>query len=248
MRDKVLITGAAGRIGSRLIAYLKDDYDLVLTDKEVSSLSDWQSDSITVQTLDILNKEECLSCCSGVDMVVHLAGNPSPLASYEEVKTINMDGTFTIMSAASEKGCRRLIYASSIHAVKGYEEDVQVKTDSVVRPPDFYGVTKVFGEALGSYFAYQESLEVIAIRIGGYRSLEMLVEKGEELTMDQRDSYLSERDMGHLIDRCLKADLDEPFLIVHGLSDNHFKFLDLSDTKRKLAYNPQDDGFEFKES
>ncbi|GAA0367728.1 NAD-dependent glucose-6-phosphate dehydrogenase Azf [Alkalibacterium iburiense] len=240
---KVLITGASGRIGSRLIPYLKEDYSLVLADKDVSSLTDWNADTMTVHSLDIVNKEECERVCDGVDVVIHLAGNPSPSTPYDEVKTVNMDGTYNMMAAAKEAGVTRFVFASSIHAVKGYPEDVQVKTDSPVRPLDLYGVGKVFGEALGNYFAYQEGMEVIAIRIGGHMSIELGIKAGKQPKKDQRSSYISERDMNQLIKRCIEAELDEPFLLVHGISDNEYNYLDLSDTKKKLGYRPEDDGF-----
>lgn len=156
-----------------------------------------------------------------------------------------MDGTFNMMSAAHEQGCRRFIYASSIHAVKGYPKDEQVKTTSPVRPLDYYGVSKVFGEALGSYYAYQTGMEVIAIRIGGFTSLDHLKEEGKEPESYQRSSYISKRDMVQLMHRCVDAELSRPFEIVHGVSDNQFKYLDLSDTKDKLGYAPEDDGFTF---
>ena len=240
---KVLITGASGRIGSRLIPYLKEDYSLVLADKDVSSLTDWNADTMTVHSLDIVKKEECKKVCDGVDVVIHLAGNPSPSTPYDEVKTVNMDGTYNMMAAAKEAGVTRFVFASSIHAVKGYPEDVQVKTDSPVRPLDLYGVGKVFGEALGNYFAYQEGMEVIAIRIGGHISMELSLENNEQPNKGQRNSYISEGDMNRLFKRCIEAELDEPFLLVHGVSDNEYKYLDLSDTKKKLGYKPEDDGF-----
>lgn len=243
MKKKVLITGAAGSIGSRLFPYLKEEYDLVLADKEVSSIRHMEESGIVVHELDITNKESCLDVCEGVDTVIHLAGNPSPAQSYAEVKTVNIDGTYHMMEAASEKDVKRFVFASSIHAVKAYPKDVQVKTTSNVRPLDVYGVGKVFGEALGSYFAYQLGMEVIAIRIGGYRSMEQALESGKEPNKSQRNSYISERDMNQLFKRCIEADLLEPFFIVHGVSDNQFKYLDLSDTKKELGYRPEDDGF-----
>jgi len=245
VKKKVVITGAAGQIGTSLIPSFKETTALILADKNITHLKNLESEDLTVVEVDILDKAACLELCKGVETVIHLAADPSPSSSYEDVKAINMDGTHNMMSAAHEQGCRRFVFASSIHAVKGYAKDEQVKTSSMVRPLDQYGVSKVFGEALGSYYAYQTDLEVIAIRIGGFRSLEQLQEQGQEPEPYQRSSYISERDMVHLVHRCVEAELSRPFEIVHGVSDNRFKFLDLADTKEKIGYKPQDDGFEF---
>lgn len=242
---KLLLTGAAGRIGSRLIEDLVDEYELTAVDKDCSSILDWAEKGCTVKECDITRYEECLSFCEGIDTVIHLAGNPSPKATYDEVKEVNIGGTYNMMQAAKDQGCRRFIFASSIHAVKGYLADEQVKTTSQVRPLDVYGVSKAFGEAMGNYFAYQEGLEVIAIRIGGHRSIEMMAERGEQPDMRQKSTYISAKDMNQLIRRCVDAELSRPFEIVHGVSDNTFKFLDLSDTREKVGYKPEDNGFDF---
>ena len=244
MKRKVVITGAAGRIGSSLIDNFKDETDLVLADKKVNRLYAFEDENVTVFELDILNKASCLNVCEGADTVIHLAADPSPSAAYESVKRINIDGTYNMMSAAHEQGCRRFIFASSIHAVKGYPRDEQVKTGSPVRPLNLYGVSKVFGEALGSYYAYQTAMEVIAVRIGGFRLLDNMKKEEKQPVDYQRSSYISERDLVQLIDRCVKAQLLRPYEIVHGVSDNAFKYLDLSDTRAKFQYQPQDDGFD----
>ncbi|GAB2486568.1 NAD(P)-dependent oxidoreductase [Alkalibacterium psychrotolerans] len=241
---KLLLTGTAGRIGSRLIEELIHDYDLTLAEKDVSALKEWKDKGCQLRACDITHFEECLEVCEGMDTVIHLAGNPSPTADYEEVKSVNMDGTYHMMQAASDQRCKRLIFASSIHTVKAYPKDEQVKTDSPLRPLDIYGVSKAFGEAMGNYFAYQKGLEVIAIRIGGHRSIEMMTERGEQPDSYQRSSYLSVRDMNQLIKCCVETELDRPFEIVHGISNNTFKFLDLSDTKKKMGYQPEDNGFD----
>src|SRR3712207_7646535 len=80
--------------------------------------------------------------------------------------------------AAKAAGCRRVIYASSIHAVSGYPSDVQVKTSEPVNPGDLYGVTKCFGEALGRYMAEKEGLSVIALRIGAFQAPEAVLKIG----------------------------------------------------------------------
>lgn len=245
MQRKIVITGAAGRIGSSLAENFKEFEELVLADKDLDKLKALEGENSTLFELDILDKASCLEVCEGADTVIHLAANPSPESTFAEIKTINMDGTYNMMSAAHEQGCRRFIYASSVHAVKGYPRDEQVKTTSPVRPLDFYGVSKVFGEALGNYYGYQTAMEVIAIRIGGFKSLEHLKEQGKEPEPYQRSSYISGRDMVQLVKRCVTAELVHPFVIVHGVSDNAFKYLDLSDTKEKLGYQPKDDGFTF---
>ena len=85
-----------------------------------------------------------------------MAGDPSPSATWESLLPTNIIGTYNIFVAAKAAGCRKVIYASSIHAVSGYPADVQVKTDEPVNPGDLYGVSKCFGEALGRYMAEQE--------------------------------------------------------------------------------------------
>lgn len=242
---KLLVTGAAGRIGSRLIEDLVDEYDVIAADKDCSAIEEWPEKDLQLLEFDVTRYEECLKVCVGVDTVIHLAGNPSPKATYDEVKEVNIDGTYHMMQAAHEQGCKRLIFASSIHAVKGYPQDEQVKTTSQIRPKDVYGVSKAFGEAMGNYFAYQKGLEVIAVRIGGHRSIEMMVEESEKPDMRQKSTYISAKDMNQLIKKCVEADLNHPFEIVHGVSNNTFKFLDLSDTKEKVGYNPENNGFDF---
>lgn len=242
---KILLTGAAGRIGSRLIKDLVNKYEVTLADKDCSSIEKWTDKGCHVKNFDITRLDDCLGLCEGMDTVIHLAANPSPEATYDEVKVVNMDGTYNMMHAANEKGCKRLIFASSIHTVKGYPVDEQVKTTSQLRPLDIYGVSKAFGEALGNYYAYQKDLEVIAIRIGGHRSIEQMQEINKQPDMRQRSTYISVKDINQLIIRCVDSKLTHPFEIVHGVSNNTFKFLDLSSTREVLGYNPEDNGFDF---
>lgn len=242
---KLLLTGAAGRIGSRLIEDLVDKYDLTAADKDCSAITEWEDKGCRLVTFEVTDLSDCRQLCEGMDTVIHLAGNPSPFAKYDELKGVNIDGTYNMMQAASEQGVSRLIFASSIHAVKGYAADEQVKTTSPVRPPDLYGASKAFGEAIGHYYGTETDMEVVAIRIGGYRSLEVMKENGEEPDMRERSTYVSKRDLNQLIQKCAEATLGKPFMIVHGLSDNTFKFMDLTDTKEKTGYAPVDNGFDF---
>ncbi|MEY9093470.1 NAD-dependent epimerase/dehydratase family protein [Paenibacillus sp. RC84] len=238
---KILITGAGGRIGLALIPYLNDKYSLTLGDINTSKLQKWVHDGHELVDLDIRDIESCRQACKGIDTVIHLAGDPSPHASFESVLKVNIEGTYNIFKAAQEESCSRVVFASSAQVVEGYPIDTQVQPDMPVRPKNLYGVGKSFGEALASYFAYQENLPSIAIRIGAFDEVSQV---GTDLTARDMSAYISPEDMCHLIEQCVITPLQKPFEIVHAVSNNRFKRLDISKTKEVLDYSPQHDGFQ----
>src|SRR6185503_19452069 len=139
--------------------------------------------------------------------------NPHPSATWDSVLTDNITGTYHTFGAAKAAMCRRVIYASSIHAVSGYPPDVQVKTSEPVNPGDLYGVSKCFGEALGRYMAEQEGLSVIALRIGAFQPIETA---RQESGIGMLDAWVSQRDLNQLIERCIDVESIK-FAILHGL-------------------------------
>lgn len=236
-RRKVLVTGAAGRIGSYFVAHSHDRYELTLMVRQLDSQARELEDYGQLVEGDMTDLERMKVLCQGVDTVVHLAADSSPSATWESVRDLNISGTYNVFVAAKAAGCRRVIYASSIHAVSGYPADIQVKTSEPVNPGDLYGVSKCFGEALGRYMAEQEDLSVIAIRIGAFQPLESVRKKsGVGLV----DAWVSQRDLNQLIDRCIDIE-NVKFAILHGLSDNRFKRLDISGARELVGYAPQDD-------
>jgi hypothetical protein len=142
-----------------------------------------------------------------------------------------------MMVAAKAAGCRRLIYASSIHAASGYPKDVQVKTSDPPNPGDLYGVSKCFGEAMGRFMAEQEGLSVIALRIGGFQPPEAAQGK---TGIAMLDAWVSQRDLHQLIEKCIDNTTLQ-FAIFNGLSDNRFKRLDITTARELVGYAPQDD-------
>jgi UDP-glucose 4-epimerase len=186
---------------------------------------------------DLGDLEKLKELCAGMDSVVHLAGDASPSAPWNSVLNNNIIGTYNLFVAAKAAGCRRVVYASSIHAVSGYPVDVQVKTNEPVNPGDLYGVSKCFGEAMGRYMAEQENLSVIAIRIGSFQPAEAA---RQEKSISMMDAWVSQRDLTQLIQKCIEAE-NIRFAIFHGLSDNSFKRLDISDARELVGYKPQDD-------
>jgi nucleoside-diphosphate-sugar epimerase len=143
---RVLITGAAGRIGRAVAPQLPHDWDLRLTDLE-------ESDGAA--PLDITDLDACRAAFAGLDAVVHLAANPSPTATFAELLTPNIVGAYTVAQAAMDSGVRRLVFASSIHAMSGTDGVLQVRSADQSRPGNLYGATKAWAEALGAWVALQ---------------------------------------------------------------------------------------------
>jgi NAD(P)-dependent dehydrogenase (short-subunit alcohol dehydrogenase family) len=232
----VLVTGAAGRIGSYFAEQSKSRYRLRLMVREGETLPDTLAASAEVVVGDVGDLERMKQVCEGVDTVLHLAANPSPTATWEELLPTNIIGTYHTFVAAKAAGCRRVVYASSIHAVSGYPRSRQVRTGDPVNPGDLYGVSKCFGEALACYMAEQEGLSCIAVRIGAFQPLEAA---RDEANLELLDAFVSDRDLCRLLERCVDAE-DIGFAIVHGLSDNVLNVMDLTDTQALLGYQPQD--------
>lgn len=234
----VLVTGAAGRIGSYFAEQMHGTYDLRLMvrgdEGGIERLNAWGE----VVTADLADLERLKEVCAGADTVVHLAGNPDPNALWKDLLETNIVGTYNLFAAAKAAGVRRVVCASSIHAVSGYPADVQVKTTEPVRPGDLYGVSKCFGEALCRYMAEKEGVSAIAVRIGAFQPVTTVQ---QESGLDVLDDFVSERDLTQLLQRCIDARDDLPFAILHGVSDNRFKRLDISDTRTLVGYAPQDD-------
>lgn len=235
-RRTVLVTGAAGRIGSYFAEHSHVKYTLRLMIQEGQDASAIRSFGEVV-TGDLLDLEGIKALCQGIDTVVHMAGDPDPSATWKELLDANIIGAYHAMVAAKAAGCRRLIYASSIHAVSGYPADVQVKTSEPVNPGDLYGVSKCFGEALGRYMAEKEGLSVIALRIGAFQPIEAAQDAG---SLGMLDAFVSQRDLNQLINRCIDVE-NIQFAILNGLSNNRFKRLDISDARVLVGYDPQDD-------
>ncbi len=236
----VLVTGAAGRIGS----YFANHHDrerftlrlLVRVEDAPESVQPLHALGEVVVG-DIGDLAGLKRAFAGVHTVVHLAADPSPSATWGSLLSTNIAGTYNVFAAAKAQGVKKVIYASSIHAVSGYPTDTQVKTSEPVNPGDLYGVSKCFGEALGRYMAEQEGVDAICLRIGAFQPIEAARQPGRVAMMD---AFVSNRDLHQLMEKCVLADHIR-FAVFHGLSDNRFKRLDISDAKELVGYAPQDD-------
>lgn len=239
-KRKILLTGAAGRIGQAFREYAGDYYQFRLADRPGSELG--EPGPHEVIELELADPAACQEACKGIETVVHLAGDPDSRAGfYESLLDNNIKAVYNIFQAAKDQGCRRVIFASSVQVIEGYPLDVQAHPESQVKPLNMYAVSKCFGEAVAHYFATTEGLSSIAIRIGTFEGNGAWPE-----TPDSRNlsTFVSKQDLCHLIVRCIEAP-EVQFAIVHGLSNNRFKRMDIHSTRQILGYAPQDDAFEW---
>ncbi len=223
------MTGAAGNIGSYFAAHAPERLSLRLM------VRPGQAAEGEVFEADLADLPRLKEACEGIDTVLHLAAEGAPSAPWETLLPTNIVGTYNVFAAAKAAGCRRVVYASSIHAVSGHPVDAQVGPDDPVAPGDLYGVTKCFGEALARYMADFEGVSAIAVRIGAFQPPEWQREG-----VGNMDAWVSPRDLQQLLVRCID-DESLRFAIVNGLSGNRFNRLDISSARELLGYAPEDD-------
>ena len=233
----ILLTGAAGKIGSFFHNAYVADYDFTLTD--IAEPTDTHGAPFV--RADLSDYDAIRPLFDGIDSVVHLGADPSMEAAWESLLPNNVIATHNVFEAAHQAGCRRVVYASSINAVLGYPRDQQVHTSQPVFPINLYGATKCWGEALARYHAAAHGFSCLCLRFGAvqYRDSEMI-----HLDHQYIDIIQTLDDNARLIAAAVNADDDIMFGNFHGLSNNRYKRLDMIDTNAILNYAPQDDAFE----
>ncbi len=233
MTRPVLITGATGRVGTILRQQWRDRYQLCLAD--VNPIQDLASHEDFVE-LDITDLDAFTAACQGIDTVVHLAADPSPLADfYETLLQRNIIGGYNGFEAARLAGCRRLVFASSINAVLGYGQTEAVASwDSPVYPANVYGATKCWGEALARVYDTQHGLSCLCVRLTSPSFDQRAFDP------EARVSKISERDTGLVFGRCVDAEDEVGFAIVHGVSRHTDSWFEVSCSDPRVQFDPQD--------
>jgi NAD+ dependent glucose-6-phosphate dehydrogenase len=232
---RILITGAAGNLGCKLRRYLesKPGYELVLLDKR--SIDD---PAVTIADLSTFDRS-WTDRFRGVDTVVHLAADASPWAAWSSLVPNNIDATINVFEAVAAHRVRRVVFASSVHAMLGYEREAvaPISVELATQPIDQYGVTKVFGERLGRNFADRHGLSVICLRLGWVPLInEPDVVRGNPTAQTR---WLSDRDFCAYVMRAIDAD-NIHFAIVNAMSAIEGSNWDLTSGSRVLGYEPQD--------
>lgn len=222
----LLITGAAGRIGTFLRPELNGKYRLRLSD--IAPIRDLRPGE-TFMKADLGNLKDMLRVTKGVDAVLHLGGN-SGEADFERILQANIVGFYNALEAARRNGVKRFLVATSNHAVGFYRCDQKIDHRVYPKPDSRYGVSKVFNEALASLYADRYGMEIFCMRIGNVNSA----------PIDRRRLaiWISGRDMAQLVTVGVEHP-DIRFEIVYGISDNKRAWFDNSNARR-LGYRPQD--------
>jgi uronate dehydrogenase len=237
---KLLITGAAGRIGSHFAREFRSQYDLRLLvhPNEPGENLERVEGLGEICEGDLSDLDRMKEVCDGVDTILHLAADPNANQTWDVTMPTNIVGTYNTFAAAKANGVRKVIFASSIHAVSGYEPAHQVRTSDPVNPGDLYGVSKCFGEALARYMAGQEGIASFVLRIGAWFPPEW--SHNLDWAVKHHDAFVSARDLNQLIHRCIE-DRTLRFAIFNAISDNTMKRLDIADACALVGYEPKDD-------
>ncbi len=252
MAERVSITGAAGTIGTVLAGALRGRYSVAGADVRPDPAAG-------IVEADMTDLESAVGVLEGADVVIDLAANADQYASWDEVNRNNFPATINAMEAARRVGARRLIFASSNHAVGNFELDSPyreivagdyrglepgdcplVGADVPIRPDGPYGVGKALGEAVGRYYSEVHGLSVICLRIGTVNG------EDRPLTVRNLATFLFHADLVQLVQRCIEAPRDLDFGIYYGVSNNTWRFWDLTNAEAEIGYRPSENAERFR--
>jgi uronate dehydrogenase len=227
----ILITGAAGRIGTMLRSQLARP-GRVLRLLDIAPLAQPPGPGEESVTASVTDMAAITAACTGADAVIHLGGIPTEDA-WAPILDVNINGTYTIFEAARRAGVPRVVFASSNHAVGFSPRESFPVPDSAVPAPDtYYGVSKVAGEALAALYARRYGVEAICVRILS------CFDRPQNPRM--LATWLSPDDAGRLFEACLTAPAPG-FRVIYGVSANTRGGWVSLDGARALGYEPRDD-------
>lgn len=227
--ERVLMTGAAGSVGTTLRRGLRGHYrELVLLDR---APLEPEAPNERCLEVDLRDFQATCEALRGVDAVIHLGAIPGE-APFEEILEGNIRTTHHVLEGCRRAGVRRLVFASSNHATGFYPRDAVIDGSVYPRPDSFYGVSKVTGEALASLYHDKYGIEAVCVRIG----------TAAEVPRDRRalSTWLSPSDCVRLFRRCLDAP-DVGFVVIYGVSANTRRWWTDDAAATALDYVPQDD-------
>ncbi len=229
--QRVAVTGAAGRIGTKLAEHLRArGHPLVLIDRPGRGLAADAGE--TGMELD-LSEPPRRELFAGCDVVVHLAGDPNQDAPWESLLPANIVASYHVADAAIRAGCRRLIVASSVHAVMAAAKR-HVRPEDAVAPANLYGVSKCFAEALAFWCAHSSPMSAAAVRIGAYQTVEAARSSDAGW---MAGLFIADSDLMVLLERAIDAEYR--FALLHAGAPGSDVLLDTTATEELLGWRAE---------
>jgi len=224
---RLVLTGAAGRLGSYLREPLSKLADELISSDIVDDIGSLYSGE-HYQKADLADLGQIMDLLKGADMVVHF-GAIGDEAPFETLLGPNFIGAYNVWEAAYQHKLRRVVYASSIHAVGMYPKNQFIGTDVPHRPDTFYGLAKCFAEDLGSLYWDKRGLESVCMRILSCAQVSNPRAVG---------TWLSYDDLIQLVEKSITTPVTG-FSVVYGISNNDRAPVDNANASH-LGYRPKD--------
>jgi uronate dehydrogenase len=229
---KLVLTGAAGRLGSYLREPLSMLCDTLVSTDIAEGVGKLYGGESYVRA-DLTDLEAMTALLEGADMVVHF-GAIGDEAPFEQILGPNIVGAYNIWEAAYRNKVRRVVYASSIHAVGMYPKTEFIGTDVPHRPDTFYGLAKCFAEDLARLYWEKRQVESVCMRILSCAQVSNPRAVG---------SWLSYGDLIHLVERAIDTPVTG-FTVVYGVSNNDRAPVNNA-AAHYLGYRPKDNAEQF---
>lgn len=230
--EKIVLTGAAGRLGSYLREPLSKMADELVSTDLVDDIGELY-DGETYKKADLASLEQMEAVIKGADMVVHF-GAIGDEAPFEDILGPNIVGAYNVWEAAYRHGVRRVVYASSVHAVGMHSRTEGVGLDAPHKPDTFYGLAKCFAEDLASLYWDKRGVESVCMRIFSCAQVNNARALG---------TWLSYDDLIHLVEQSINTPVTE-FTVVYGISNNDRSPVDNSKANF-LGYRPKDNAEQY---
>lgn len=231
---KLVLTGAAGRLGSYLREPLAKMCDTLVSTDIADDIGKLYAGETYVKA-DLADKAAIVDLCEGADMIIHF-GAIVDEAPFEDLLGPNFVGSYNVWEAAHIHGARRVVYASSIHAVGMYPKNEFIGTDVPHRPDTFYGLAKCFTEDLGRMYWEKRGIESVHLRI---------LSAAQVNNPRSLGSWLSYDDLIQLVQRSIDTPVTG-FTICYGVSNNDRAPVDNANASF-LGYRPKDNAEDYAE-
>jgi len=240
-KDKLIITGSKGRIGSVLCEHFKAKYEIIEIDRILTE----KTNCFRLDIFDFETLKNAVELIGPAKCIIHLVTSPITNSGWNEILKNNIIGTRNIYECARLFNIPKIILASTgqITGVNKQSPPKQkqrflsskISVDSPVKPIDDYATSKVFAETLARQYYEQHGIHSICLRIGFFCK--------QETTSQIQNSYLksiwiSHRDMIQLFDKSLQTNTG--FGIYFGVSKNKYRFFDLSKARKEIGFRPKD--------